>query len=123
MKLELTIFFKTLGHLVQVSLDYKIQLKKTLMKNSIIILCLLLFNSYFVNAQWKNRYQKVDGYGHHVYLEGYELPVLSSGPMDPAPSPANDKVAFSLFPGQSDGIIFWNLWDIHQKCLTIFSLS
>lgn len=65
------------------------------MKNSIIVLCFLLFNSYFINAQWKNRYQKVDGYGHHVYLEGYELPVLSSGPMDPAPSPANDKVVFS----------------------------
>ena len=65
------------------------------MKNSIIVLCFLLFNSYFINAQWKNRYQKVDGYGHHVYLEGYELPVLSSGPMDPAPSPSNDKVVFS----------------------------
>jgi len=48
-----------------------------------------------INAQWKNRYQKVDGYGHHVYLEGYELPILNSGPTDPAPSPSNDRLVFA----------------------------
>jgi TolB protein len=65
------------------------------MKNSIVVFSLLLLISYSVNAQWSNRYPKVDGYGHHVYLEGYELPVLNSGPTDPAPSPLNNQVVFS----------------------------
>jgi TolB protein len=46
-------------------------------------------------AQWTNQYPKVEGYGHHVYLEGYELPILNAGPMDPALSPAGDQLAFS----------------------------
>ncbi|TWO34058.1 hypothetical protein E1J38_004610 [Seonamhaeicola sediminis] len=65
------------------------------MKNSIVVFCFLFLISYSVNAQWTNRYPKVKGYGHHVYLEGYELPVLNSGPTDPAPSPTNDFVVFS----------------------------
>ena len=47
------------------------------------------------DAQWTNRYPKVAGYGHHVYLEGYELPVLTAGPIDPAPSPDGERVAFA----------------------------
>ncbi len=46
-------------------------------------------------AQWRNRYPRVEGYGHHVYLEGYELPVLTVGPMDPAPGPDGRRLAFS----------------------------
>jgi len=46
-------------------------------------------------AQWRNRYPRVEGYGHHVYLEGYELPVLTVGPMDPAPGPGGRRLAFS----------------------------
>ena len=46
-------------------------------------------------SQWTNQYPKVDGYGHHVYLEGYELPILNAGPMDPAPAPAGDQLVFS----------------------------
>jgi TolB protein len=46
-------------------------------------------------AQWTNRYPRVQGYGHHVYLEGYELPTLSTGVMDPAPSPDGRRVAFT----------------------------
>ena len=46
-------------------------------------------------AQWTNRYPKVDGYAHHIYLEGYELPTLTSGPMDPAPAPGGERVAFA----------------------------
>lgn len=46
-------------------------------------------------AQWTNHYPKVDGYGHHVYLEGYELPIMNAGPMDPAPSPDGEQLAFS----------------------------
>lgn len=65
------------------------------MKNFLPITILLLLSIAYTHAQWTNRYPKVDGYGHHVYLEGYELPVLNSGPMDPAPSPINDQVVFS----------------------------
>ena len=46
-------------------------------------------------GQWRNRYPRVQGYGHHVYLEGYELPVLTNGPIDPAPSPDGRHLAFS----------------------------
>ena len=46
-------------------------------------------------GQWTNRYPKVAGYNHHVYLEGYELPMLTSGPIDPAPSPDGRSVAFA----------------------------
>ena len=46
-------------------------------------------------GQWRNRYPHVAGYGHHVYLEGYELPVLTNGPIDPAPSPDGRHIAFS----------------------------
>jgi TolB protein len=66
-----------------------------MIKNFTIIFSLLLLLSNVANAQWTNRYPKVDGYGHHVYLEGHELPVLNSGPTDPAPSPSNDQVVFS----------------------------
>jgi len=48
-----------------------------------------------VSGQWTNRYPRVQGYGHHVYLEGYELPVLTNGPIDPAPSPDGSHIAFS----------------------------
>ena len=46
-------------------------------------------------AQWQNHYPLVDGFNHHVYLEGYELPILNAGPMDPAPSPSGDQLVFS----------------------------
>ena len=48
-----------------------------------------------VDGQWTNRYPKLAGYGHHVYLEGYELPTLTNGPIDPAPSPDGESIAFS----------------------------
>lgn len=59
------------------------------------ILSLLFLLSFSVQAQWSNRYPLVEGYGHHVYLEAFELPVLNAGPTDPAPSPMNDQVVFS----------------------------
>jgi TolB protein len=60
-----------------------------------LILSLLISLSISVQAQWLNRYPLVEGFGHHVYLEGFELPVLNPGPTDPAPSPSNDQVVFS----------------------------
>jgi TolB protein len=46
-------------------------------------------------AQWTNRYPKVTGFNHHVYLEGYELPTLGSGPTDPAASPDGRSLAIA----------------------------
>ncbi|WP_445734228.1 CehA/McbA family metallohydrolase [Mariniflexile sp.] len=59
------------------------------------IFSLFLLAVLSAQAQWSNRYPLVDGFGHHVYLEGYELPVLNGGPTDAAPSPSNDAVVFS----------------------------
>lgn len=65
------------------------------MKNFIIFLLISIFNISFIYAQWSHRYPQVDGFGHHVYLEGYELPILNAGPIDPAPSSINDNVVFA----------------------------
>lgn len=65
------------------------------MKKSFVFSLIILFNISNIFAQWSNRYPKVDGFGHHVYLEGYELPVLNAGPTDPAPSPVNNNIVFS----------------------------
>ncbi len=46
-------------------------------------------------AQWTNRYPRLAGYSHHVYAEGYELPLLTRGPVDAAQSPVDDRVVFS----------------------------
>lgn len=63
------------------------------------VLCAMVFVLAAAPAdgagQWTNRYPKVAGYGHHVYLEGYELPTLTAGPIDPAPSPDGERVAFA----------------------------
>lgn len=48
-----------------------------------------------LGAQWTNRYPKLAGYAHHVYVEGYELPVISVGPSDPAPSPDGRSIAIA----------------------------
>lgn len=60
----------------------------------LVILPLILL-PLTLNAQWTNRYPLADGFNHQVYLEGFELPVMNSGPMDPAPSPSGAEVAFS----------------------------
>ena len=69
------------------------------MKNSFIrnttLVVLILITASRLSSQWTNRYPKVSGMTHHVYLEGYLLPTLSVGPIDPAPSPNGEIVAFS----------------------------
>ena len=62
---------------------------------TIVPISLLLLWGFTSLAQWSNRYPKVEGYRHHVYLEGFELPILTSGPMDPAPSPLGGEIAFA----------------------------
>lgn len=47
------------------------------------------------SAQWTNRYPKVDGFGHQVYLEGHEFPSLTSGPIDPAAAPDGKRLAYA----------------------------
>ncbi|MBM4186820.1 MAG: hypothetical protein FJ206_05840 [Gemmatimonadetes bacterium] len=47
------------------------------------------------HGQWTNRYPKVAGFTHHVYLEGYELPLVTIGPIDPAPSPDGRRIAIA----------------------------
>ena len=46
-------------------------------------------------AQWTNHYPKVEGFSHQLYLEQENLPILSSGPINPAPSPDGIHLAFS----------------------------
>jgi TolB protein len=75
-----------------------------------IIYSFLLLISFSAQAQWTKRYPKVDGYDHHVYLEAHELPVLNSGPINPAPSPSNDQVVFA-----AKG---W-LWTMNLKTLDV----
>ncbi|MFD2725435.1 CehA/McbA family metallohydrolase [Hyunsoonleella rubra] len=65
------------------------------MKCYSFFLILFLLSTHYITAQWTNRYPQVDGFGHHVYLEGYELPVMNSGATDPAPSPSGKEAVFS----------------------------
>jgi len=61
-----------------------------------ILIVALLLLPCLAQAQWTNRYPLAEGFDHHVYLEGFDLPILNAGPMDPAPSPSGKEVAFSL---------------------------
>jgi TolB protein len=47
------------------------------------------------SAQWTNRYSKLSDFGHHVYLEQHELPILAHGPTDPAPAPDGKTLVFA----------------------------
>ena len=55
----------------------------------------MVLSTVSASAQWRNRYPKVQGFPYHIYLEGYELPSLTNGPIDPAPSPDGQRIAFS----------------------------
>ena len=65
------------------------------MKRIFVLAVALTFYALPVEAQWTNRYQQLDGYRHHVYLEGFELPTMNAGPTAPAVSPDGTEVAFS----------------------------
>ncbi|MDQ4121752.1 MAG: CehA/McbA family metallohydrolase [Acidobacteriota bacterium] len=62
-----------------------------------VLLCFLLLLLIISEAdgQWTNRYPKVANISHHVYLEGYNLPILNQGVSDPAISPNNRTIAFA----------------------------
>ncbi|WP_075348618.1 CehA/McbA family metallohydrolase [Algoriphagus marinus] len=61
---------------------------------TLAFLVFFLFSSV-ANAQWTNRYSKLNDFGHHVYLEQHELPILAYGPTDPAPAPDGKHLAFA----------------------------
>lgn len=61
----------------------------------IALSALLAFAPGAVSAQWTNRYPKLEGYSHHVYVEGFELPLVAAGPTDPAPSPDGHTIAIA----------------------------
>ena len=65
------------------------------MQKTISFLLTLFLVPIAANAEWTHRYPKVDGQRHHIYLESYELPILSSGPKYPAASPNGDQIAFA----------------------------
>ena len=62
---------------------------------SVALLPAAMAASTLVGAQRTNRYPRLTGYGHHVYLEGYELPLLTAGPIDPAESPDGKRLVFA----------------------------
>ena len=61
---------------------------------SLTVILGVMASTVSASAQWRNRYPKVQGFSH-IYLEGYELPTLTNGPIDPAPSPDGRWIAFS----------------------------
>ncbi|MFU8860283.1 MAG: CehA/McbA family metallohydrolase [Cyclonatronaceae bacterium] len=62
---------------------------------SLVAVTVLLLAFSTASAQWENRYTKLSDFGHHVYLEQHELPVLGHGPTDPAPAPNGRHLAFA----------------------------
>lgn len=66
-------------------------------KNALLNFSLLasLLLSISTQAQWTNHYKKLDDFGHHVYLEQHELPILAHGITDPAPSPDGKQIAIA----------------------------
>ncbi|MBA3231281.1 MAG: CehA/McbA family metallohydrolase [Acidobacteria bacterium] len=48
-----------------------------------------------LTAQWSNRYPRMSGFGHHVYVEGYDFPTVAAGPTYPAAAPDGRRLAFS----------------------------
>jgi TolB protein len=68
-------------------------LSKSLRAVALVLIPFLLATS--ASTQWRNRYPKVQGFNHHVYLEGFELPTLNIGPSDPAVSPDGRWVAIA----------------------------
>lgn len=47
------------------------------------------------NAQWTNSYPKLNDFGHQIYLEQHELPVVGHGVTDPAASPNGKHLAIA----------------------------
>jgi TolB protein len=59
------------------------------------VACCALLAAGSASAQWINRYAKLDDFGHHIYLEQHELPVVAHGPTDPAAAPDGRQLAIA----------------------------
>lgn len=66
---------------------------KNLMIGGVMLSALTASTSLF--AQWTNHYAKLEDFGHHVYLEQHDLPILAYGITDPAPSPDGKQIAIA----------------------------
>lgn len=55
----------------------------------------LLVSALSLKAQWVHRYPQVTGLAHQIYLEGYELPTVAHGCLDPAPTPDGKQLYFT----------------------------
>ncbi|MEN1727907.1 MAG: CehA/McbA family metallohydrolase [Pseudomonadota bacterium] len=60
-----------------------------------LMLTALLLACSSAQAEWTHSYPLIDGFGHHVYFEGFELPILNAGPTDAAPSPDGTRLALA----------------------------
>ncbi|NKI36365.1 CehA/McbA family metallohydrolase [Wenzhouxiangella sp. XN79A] len=69
--------------------------RSTMIRVAWIPMMICTFATGTLHAQWNNRYAKLDDFGHHVYLEQHELPLLAHGPVDPAPAPDGRTLAFA----------------------------
>ncbi|MCB0490351.1 MAG: CehA/McbA family metallohydrolase [Cyclobacteriaceae bacterium] len=58
---------------------------------------LISLTAHVAVAQFSNRYPKVDTYRHHIYLEAFEFPFYSNGPVSPVASPDGKAIAFSTY--------------------------
>ena len=66
-----------------------------LIRRSLIAGALVALAVTPADAQWTNRYPKNNGFNHHVYLEGYEMPIMAAGVLDPAIAPDGRSIAFA----------------------------
>ena len=62
---------------------------------AMVVAAVWLASPVAVSAQWTHQYPKVEGFGHQLYLEQENLPILSSGPTYPAASPDGTTIAFA----------------------------
>jgi len=63
--------------------------------SAFVLVILLAALPQIAAAQWTKRYPAVEGFSHQLYLEQEHLPILSSGPVNPAPSPDGTEIAFA----------------------------
>lgn len=88
---------KSVGNVLLTGLNRKPAKRDTRSTGVIATFTLAIYLLTFsvASAQWENRYAKLKDFGHHVYLEQHELPILAHGPTDPAPAPDGKHLAFA----------------------------
>ena len=92
-------------------------------RTGFLLLATLIMVPSTGSAQWTNRYPMVRGHSHHVYLEGYELPALTAGPIDPAPSPDGTEADFERNKNQLQNFLTKSLRSANDEELAKQSLE